>query len=271
MPLFSRPFDARCLAGAGAVLAALCGPAAAAEPVDGAITLVATRAPEYLGARTNGHSFRPGFFLRWGRVTVSSSGGFAATRRQGEVRGLGFDITQTDEFDLSLGLRFDGGRDETDSPALRGMGDVPRTVRIRVGGEWRFAPQWKMNGNWTVDPFGRDGGHIADVSIRREWPLFDRRLEITTGGTITAGSGRYMQTYFGVTPEQSARSGYAVYSPDWGLRDAALFVSARAELSDKWVAIAGIGRTWLLGDAADSPIALRDSWWGMSVGVGYRF
>lgn len=239
-------------------------------PDGGAVTLVMTRAPEYLGARTQGHSVKPGLFLRWGRVTVSSGGGFAASRRQGESRGFGYDVRRGDHLDISLGLRFDGGRDEGDSAALAGMGDIKRTLRARISAEWRFAPDWKLLGGWTVDLFNRGGGNLGEATLRRDFHYGDR-YSVGVGGTVTIGGDRYLQTYFGVTPEQSQRSGYPVYTPKFGLRDVSTFVSGRAEIGDDWVAIAGIGYTWLLGPAADSPLAQRDHYFGMSLGVGYRF
>ena len=217
-----------------------------------------------------GQSLRPGFFARWGRVTLSSGGGFAASRRQGESRGLGIDLAQTEEFDVSLGLRFDGGRNESDSDALAGMGNVARTVRARAAAEWRFAKDWRLSGAWTVDAFGRGGGNLGEASLRREW-RFGERLSMGVGGTLTIAGERYLQTYFGVTPEQSRRSGYPVYSPSFGARDLATFVSMRAEIGNHWVAVGGVGYTWLLGPAAKSPLSQRDHYLGMSAGVGYRF
>lgn len=254
---------------AAAAAAGLCQAEPAPE-YDDAIAIVANHGPEYLGAARSATSLRPGFLLRWGRFSLSSGGSFAVSRRSGQSRGFGYDIARSDHFDVSLGLRFDGGRSESDSPALAGMGDVARTVRLRLGGEWRFAPQWRLAASWTIDAFGRGGGNLGEVNVRRHWPLSER-YSLVTGAGLTIAGDRYLQTYFGVTPEQSARSGYPVYTPRVGLRDASAYVSLRAELGPRWVAIAGVGYSLLLGSAADSPLTRRRGAPGGSLGVAYRF
>lgn len=244
--------------------------AATSPDFDGALSLMVVQGPEYLGARKSSSSVRPGFFLRYGRVTVSASGGFAAAKRQGESRGLGIDVSRSDDLDVDLGLRVDGGRDESDSDALAGMGNVKRTVRARLAAEWRFAKDWKLGGSWTVDAFGRGGGNLGEATLRRDWHVGDR-YTYTAGGGLTIAGDRYMQTYFGVTPEQSARSGYPVYTPKFSVRDVSAFVAVRAELGLRWVVIGSIGYSRLLSDAADSPLAQRDGWFGATAGLGYRF
>lgn len=244
--------------------------AAVAADWSGAVTLVGLWGPEYQGARDAGFSARPGFFVRYGRVSLSSGGGFAARREDAELRGLGIELAHDDRFDLSLGLRTDGGRSESDSPGLAGMGDVKRTLRARIGGTWRFAPGWQLSGNWTVDAFNRGGGNLADLKLQHDWQLTPQ-LSLSSSAAVSVGGDRYMQTWFGVTAEQSARSGYAEYDPRLGLRDLSLAMSLKAEVGHHWVFIGGPGLTWMLGPAAKSPLVQRRLNWSASAGVGYRF
>ena len=247
------------------------GPAVAADrPISGAIALTVQRGPDYLGSRDQGVSVRPGFFLRWGRVSLSSGGGWAARREDTERRGLGIELAHNETFDVSLGLRSDSGRSESDSPALAGMGNVKRTIRARVGAEWRFAPNWELGAAWTIDAFGRGGGNLGELRLKHEWPL-GRRLSLSSGAVVYLAGDRYLQTYFGVTPEQSARSGYEVYTPSLGLRDVQLYTSLKAELGEDWVLVGGPGLTHVMGPAARSPLTQRRTSWSLSAGVGYRF
>ncbi|MCZ2293206.1 MAG: MipA/OmpV family protein [Burkholderiales bacterium] len=257
----------RCLPILG--LFALLSPAGAAQ-WSGAVTLVGRHSPDYLGARESGYSVRPGLFVRYGRITASSGAGFAARREDAELRGLGVDLTKSDDHDLSLGLRVDRGRDESRNPALAGMGDVKATLRLRVGGSWRFAPEWQVRGNWTLDAFGRGGGNIVDLKLQHDWMLMPR-VELTSSATLTIGGERYMQTWFGVTPEQSVRSGHPVYEPKLGVRDLTLALSVKTEVGEDWVFIGGPAYTRMLGPAARSPLVQRRSAWLLSAGVGYRF
>lgn len=251
----------------GAVMAA---PAAAFEGLSGAVTGVVLWGPEYKGAAASNAAFRPGLLLRYQRVTVSSGAGFAARREDADLRGLGVDLTRSEVVRVNLGLRVDGGRQETASPALVGMGDVKRTLRARIGATWRFAPDWQAAASWTIDAFNRGGGNVADARIQYDWHL-SPRIVLTPSAIVTVAGPRYMKTWFGVNEEQSARTGYPVYQPGMGVRDLGLNLSLRAELGEDWVVVAGPGYARLLGPAARSPIVQRRSSWSASAGVGYRF
>jgi MipA family protein len=237
---------------------------------DAAVTLVASHGPDYLGARESGIGVRPGLLVRYGRVSLSSGAGFAARRQDVELQGLGIELAHSDQFDLTLSLRNDSGRSESDSAALAGMGDVKRTVRLRVATTWHFLPQWYVKGAWTVDAFGRGGGHIGEVKLQHS-RMLTPTLELTSGASLNVAGATYLRTYYGVTPEQSARSGYPVYTPGSGLRDIGLFARLKAELGHHWVLVGGTGYSRLLGPAADSPLAQRPSAFTFSAGIGYRF
>lgn len=242
----------------------------AAEDVDGAITLIAQRGPDYLGARDYGQSLRPGFYLRWGRLSVSSGGSWAALRQDDDLRGLGLDLLRDDKVRISLGLRVDSGRRESSSPALDGMGDVKRTIRARIGGSWKFAPNWRLAGGWTVDAFGRGGGNLLETKVEHDWQLTPR-LQLTTGAALNLAGPRYMQTYFGVSAEQSARTGYAVYEPGTSWRDLQLYGTLRAEISHEWVGLVGLGYNRALGRVLDSPLTQRPNAWTLTTGLAWRF
>ncbi|MFO1328197.1 MAG: MipA/OmpV family protein [Rubrivivax sp.] len=238
--------------------------------VDGAVTLVTMWGPEYLGASKRGLSLRPGFYLRWGRVSLSSGGGWATPRRDDDIRGLGLELSRSERHRISLGLRFDSGRRESSSDALAGMGDVKRTVRARLSASWKPSTAWELRAAWTVDAFGRGGGNLVEAKAEHDWPL-NATWHLNSGAQLTLGGPQYMQTYFGVTGEQSARSGYREFDPGTSLRDLTLYATVRADFSEDWVATAGLGWTRVLGDAARSPLTQRKSYGSASAGVGWRF
>lgn len=242
----------------------------AVQDLDGAITLIAQRGPDYLGARDYGHALRPGFFVRWGRLSVSSGGSWAALRQDDDLRGLGLDLTRSDDLRISLGLRVDSGRRESSSDALAGMGDVKRTVRVRIGGTWKFAPNWRLGGGWTVDAFNRGGGNLVETKLEHDWRL-SHRVQLTTGAALNLGGPRYMQTYFGVTAEQSARSGYPEYDPGTSWRDVQVYSTLRFDIADDWVGLVGVGFNRALGRAADSPLTQRPNAFTLTTGLGWRF
>jgi outer membrane scaffolding protein for murein synthesis (MipA/OmpV family) len=245
-------------------------PAAADDQFEGAIGIVGGWGPAYLGASNQRSRFLPGMFVRYQRFSLATTSGFVTRRRQDEVRGMGVDLRDDDRIRISVGLRLDGGRSESASATLAGMGDVRNTVRARAAGTWLIDGRWRVGLSWSVDAFARGGGNFGDIGFSRT-----ERLSPSTswswGAALTLGGESYMQTYFGVTEEQSRRTGYRRFEPGFGVRDIGAGIGMRSELTDRWVAFAGANVFRLLGDAAASPLTLRKSGYGVSGGVAWRF
>lgn len=251
-------------------------PVEAAPPVkdttrwEGAIGANVSYAPEYQGAGTTRLKLSPGFFLRYGRFSITNSSGYVTRRADDVVRGLGVDLSRSDRVKLNLALRFDGGRSENTAAALQGLGDVKPTVRARASATWRFDGGWRTGLSWSIDAFGRGGGNFGDVSVAREL-RWSPDTVWSWGASVSAAGDRYLQTYYGISEAQAARTGYPVYQPHAGLRDAAAFVNMRSELDARWVVLGGVGVSRLLGPAAASPIVKHVNGWGFNAGLAWRF
>lgn len=261
-----------------ALAALTCGHALAADgPVEppaprfeGAIGLVARYDAEYAGAGRRSLGLTPAGFVRYGRITLSGAGGFTTRRNDDVERGLAARLVDKRDWRVSLGLRLDNGRSESDSDALAGLGDVKRTVRARFLLRYKPGDRWTVSASVSQDLLGKGGGWWADLGTSRSWPLTpDTRLQL--GATLTWAGGRYMQTWYGVTPAQSARSGYAVYTPRAGLRDIALGATLRTEFGPHWAGFVSAGVSRQLGPALDSPLVTRPSDTSIGSGLVWRF
>ena len=240
------------------------------DTLEGAIGLLAGYGPDYAGAAASHASAGPGFFFRYRRITVTNASGFVTSRSDDVVRGLGLDLLRSDTRRINFALRIDNGRKETGSGALAGMGDIKPTLRLRVAGTWQLGDGWRVGSSWNLDTLNKGGGHYGDVSFARERRL-SPKATWTWGGSLSAGSERYMQTYFGVSEEQSRSSGRALYGPSAGLRDAALFASLQTDLGERWVLLAGANVSRLIGPALDSPLTVKPTGWGLNGGAAWRF
>ncbi|MEO5734404.1 MAG: MipA/OmpV family protein [Rubrivivax sp.] len=237
---------------------------------EGAIGLNTGWRPEYSGSRRQVLKLSPGFFLRYGRFTVTNSSGFVTRRADDVERGLGLDLTRSDRFRANLALRFDAGRSEDTSGALKGVGDIRPTVRVRAAATYRFDGPWRLGASWSVDAFGRGGGSFGDITGAWESRIAPTTV-LTVGSSLAAAGDRYMQTYYGISPQQAARTRYAAYEPSAGLRDAALFTNVRHDIGNDWIVLGGVSLTRLLGPAADSPLTTRKTVYGLSAGLAWRF
>lgn len=238
---------------------------------DASIGVVGSYAPEYAGAERSRFRVGPGFYVRWGRFSFATRSGFVTRSAEpGGRGGLRIDLSPSERWRVGLGLRYDFGRQETSSDALRGLGDVPSTLRVRLGTSYRLDDGWSVGGSLTVDAFGRGGGNQGDVSVGKAWVLTPA-TSLAAGLAVGFAGDRYMQSYFGVTPAQAARTGYPVFEPRSGLRDVSLSASGRTELAPPWAVFYGASASRLLGPAAASPLTRQPGSWGVNAGVVYRF
>ncbi len=246
---------------------------AAPEPVsiwEGAIGLSAQLRPEFAGADRRIVKLTPAIFLRYGRFTITNASGFVTRRSDDVVRGLGVDMFQGDRFSAKLSLRFDRGRGEDTSQDLSGMGDIPPTIRARVVANWRLAGPWRAGASWSVDALGRGGGNLGEVSLGWEQRV-THSTQLSMGLSLALAGDRYMQTYYGVSEEQSARTGKPVYQPSAGARDVTASVNLRQDLGPEWTLLAGLAASRQLGPAAVSPLTAQRDGWSASLAAAWRF
>lgn len=237
---------------------------------DAAIGFITSYAPEYAGSDRWAVAVQPGGWVRWGRLSIASRSSFVV--RSGEPlagSGLRLDLSPSERLRIGLSLRQDSGRQESDSADLRGLGDVRRTLRLRLSMSHPL-DSWRAGASITADALGRGGGELAEVALSRGIPLAPR-LSASIAAAVSYGSVRYMRAYYGINEEQAARSGYPVYDPGAGLRDMALSLGLRHVLEGPWVVFGGVSASRLLGKAASSPLTRERNSWALSAGLAFRF
>ena len=244
------------------------GPAAA--DWEGAVGLIAHHSPNYLGASASRWHLNPGLFLRFGRFSITTSGGFVTRRNDLVERGLTAELIQRDDFLLSLSARFDGGRDAGSDTALTGLPDLRPTVRARLSAVVNLSPAWRWSAAVSPDLLGRGGGVLVDTGLTYEWPLAPR-LKAQIGLGTTWADRAYAQSYFGITPAQSQASGHAAYSARAGLRDVSANAGLRIDLGPRWIGFAGVSARALQGPSLASPLVQQRSDWSANGGLAWRF
>lgn len=164
----------------------------------------------------------------------------------------------------AVGYRFD--REEDDGRLLRGLGDVDGG--FLVGGFARY--DFKLS-NWQeTKAYGRVS-YLTQVSgdedtggILRLQGGVDSKLApslfLKSFAAVEFADDDYMQTYFGVTAAQSARSGLGQFSPDAGAKSFHIGTTAEYEFAPTWTVTAGIEYARLIGDAADSPVVEQEDY-----------
>jgi outer membrane scaffolding protein for murein synthesis (MipA/OmpV family) len=171
-------------------------------------------------------------------------------------RGLGLDLVQDREQAWRAGPivtyrlpRYDGA-----SSALSGLGDVDGTVE--AGGYVEYTPS-PLGGRLEArQGFGGHHGVLIDMGVSYRELLTDEVM-VNLGPGATWASDDYMETYFGISSAQSARSAYPAFDADAGFKDVS-FGAALTYSPLPFLALTGFASyERLLGDAAESPL-VRD-------------
>jgi len=119
--------------------------------------------------------------------------------------------------------------------------------------------------------------YVMSPSVSYGTPLSRKAYMLLNLSGNYMGNG-YAQTYFGVTPGGSARSGLPVYYARKGWKDWTLGamgnVALTGDLTHGLSAVGGVAYRRMLDDAADSPVVriagARSQWFG-AVGLAYTF
>ena len=161
------------------------------------------------------------------------------------------------------------------SDHLRGMGEIHTRLLVGVGGSVQLGPT-VLSAVAQYAPKDKDRGDTGlatkQILLSLDVPLVD-----IAGGSLSAsvsteyGDAGYVQTWYGVSAAQSARSGFARHTASAGLTSAGLGL--------KWVRPINASSSWfvavdgsrLLGDAADSPIVQKQTQLGATTGYQYRW
>jgi len=238
--------------------------------IEGAIGPVFGVSPQYQGASKRNVTVTGGFFLRYGRYTISNTSAFVTRRKDDVFRGLGVDLKQSETIRTNLTLRFDHGRRSSNSEALHGLENVRETIRGRASLTRQFDHGNKGVVGWSPDLLGRGGGQTVDVGASHDRTIFPG-FTWNIGGGLTWGDRRYMRSYYGVKPSETISSGYPAYEPGSGLRDVSVGTTWRLDVDKRWVGFWGGSVTHLLGPAADSPLTQRKTLWSLNGGIAWRF
>ncbi|AZY48282.1 MipA/OmpV family protein [Bordetella avium] len=197
------------------------------------------------------------------------SGSFFISPRAG-LPALGLKTKLAPDLTGGLFLGANLGRDADDSRLTRGIGDIKFHAAYGAFVEW--AP-----GSYSLGAAYRQAAHSGyggTLELRTSYAfLQDDRNSLRLGLSTQWGSRDDMQTWFGVTSSQAAKSraGLSTYSPSSGFKSASLFSNWVYRLNSSWSTITTVGLTSVLGDARDSPLNERKVNMFGGVGMVYAF
>ncbi|WP_158781470.1 MipA/OmpV family protein [Pantoea sp. BAV 3049] len=200
--------------------------------------------PDYLGSDHSKLTFIPAVKVDYGPFFVGGVDTLTA---------LGWKFYDSQHWQFSLGAGADlSPRQESDNDRLRGMGDIDVSPHAFLAGSYKNA--FSRSGMiLTQDIGGNQQGLKLYAYSHLDWQLSEDS-RIFFGPRLSWGNADYMQTQFGVSAEQSSRSGLQRYEAGAGLQDIGLELGIDYQISPSWMAGFRATALHLEDEAADSPV-----------------
>ena len=148
-------------------------------------------------------------------------------------------------------LQFRFGRTRHDSSQLEGLKNVGNTVAAGAYASWTLTDWLTLNADVSQGLSTNSGllGNVGATLSHRFGPLL-----VAGGPTAGFTDGTYMNSFYRVTPSESAASGRPAYNAHGGLLAPGAAVTLVMPVTDKIAVTAIANYQRLVGSAADSPI-----------------
>ena len=154
-------------------------------------------------------------------------------------------------------------RDEGDSSDLRGLGDID--YAFEVGGYLQFYPlDWLRFRTELRYGFGGYEGVVADFALDAiHFADYWGGLTVSGGPRLKMASSGFVDTYFGITPEQSATAislgnDLAPYQAGGGVYSVGVGGQIMKRFNPNITGSIFAEYEYLTGDAADSPLVVQN-------------
>ena len=233
--------------------------AAAPGQSGGMLGVAALSTPEYQGSAKNRKLIVPVVDYQW------ANGWFA-----GGSNGLGYNFSGDPMFHYGVRVTGDIGRKEKRAKLLRGLGDID--AKSEIGAFFTFNPGAATYfGSSVRYGAGNDNkGMLFDLSAgyTESW---NRNLRAGASLGASYANDNYMQSFFGISQAQAARSAHKIYTPKAGLKNTYVSAFVSYMINDRTSLNLIVTSDRLAGDAKSSPLSEKTRTSSIVAAAAYRF
>ncbi|WP_052810906.1 MipA/OmpV family protein [Pandoraea vervacti] len=190
--------------------------------------------------------------------------------------GIGYRLTLPAGFFLSAALSYDDGRKEdpkgldSGSKKLRGMGDIKGSLFTTLQAGYAIGDIAVVSVATDIPLTNRDRGNVYRFAV--DGIVYKSAADsVGVGAAAHFASGKYAQTYFGVTANQSLNSGFGQYSPGGGLYGVSLTANWTHKFTKHWSTTVAGGVMRYTGNASKSPIVFNKTNYQVAATLDYTF
>ncbi|WP_051516970.1 MipA/OmpV family protein [Herbaspirillum sp. RV1423] len=190
--------------------------------------------------------------------------------------GIGYRRVFGEKFIASAALGYDPGRKDSNerlkpgSDKLKGMGEVKGAALLNLSLGYRITQNLTISAGASQPLSNRDRGRNYYAKVDAT-VLTMPKDSLAVAGSAHFGSADYNQSYFGVTANQSANSGFATYTPGSGLYALKAGITWTHRFDENWSLLAATEATRYMTKAGDSPIVKARTNYGTMAAVNYTF
>jgi outer membrane protein len=167
-------------------------------------------------------------------------------------------------------LGYRGGRKQTTDARLQGLGNIGASIEAGLFIDYDVGP-FTMSGTYRHALTHSNNGAIGRFQLDYRSKMLDDKLELHLGPEVDFGDGRYVKTWFGVSPAQAVTSHLPVYAPEGGATGAGLYVTMDYYLSSSFFLHSFGSVRQLAGDTAGSPIVAQKTQAYAGLGLVYHW
>ena len=221
--------------------------------------------PKYPGSSENRVGALPTFSASNGRWQ------WGATPGMGVPLGVSYKLLQDGPWRLGVGVGTGLGspRNGKEDNSFSKLGTIEQTALGSISGSYTQGAV-AASASIVTDIGGHQQGTRALLDVMYRTRPMDR-LSLSVGPGMTWMDSRYANTYYGVSADQSAKTGYTAYKAGAGLNALRLSAGADYQITHEWQVSAKLGLSQLQGDAANSPSVDKKTQTSYGLFANYRF
>ncbi|MCW2482690.1 MipA/OmpV family protein, partial [Candidatus Symbiopectobacterium sp. NZEC135] len=134
---------------------------------------------------------------------------------------------------------------------------------------WALTPWLQLEGAATLPLSDSQGGQYRTALTVIPFQSSSDTLALQSAALF--GDARYMNRFYGVNREQSARAGYSRFDAQGGFYAVESSLTWGHQFTPHWGTSLSVGYTWLGDRAAESPIVYRRNQTSGIMAVNYTF
>jgi outer membrane scaffolding protein for murein synthesis (MipA/OmpV family) len=188
--------------------------------------------------------------------------------------GIGYNVLRGDHYQVGVAMAYDRGRKERDDyNNLRGMGDIGAAPVAKVYGSWVLSRKFPLILRADARQFiGGAEGAVGDIGIYMPLPGSSKTFVMFAGPSMTFATDHYLQTLYGVTPQQALASGHPIYDiPHAGTSAAGVGFSATKFITQHWLLNMDAAIDQIRGSPAHSPLVETRTQRVLAVSIDYQW